>query len=54
MASLLQAAFVTAAENGEHTTELPVPPLAIGLGALGLFFVLLAITWTFRNTSHKH
>ena len=53
MASMLQATLVAAAGTGEHT-ELPVSPLTIGIGALVLFIVLLAITWSFRNTSHKH
>jgi hypothetical protein len=54
MAPMLQAALVAAAENGEHHTELPVSPWFFGFGALGMFFVLLAITWTFRNVAHKH
>jgi hypothetical protein len=51
---MLQAALVAAAENGEHKTELPVSPLTFGISALVIFFVLLGITWTFRNVAHKH
>jgi hypothetical protein len=54
MASMLLTSLVAAAEGGEEATKLPVDPLVIGIGALAFFFVLLGITWAFRNTSHKH
>ena len=54
MASMLQTALVAAAEGGEKHTELPVDPLVIGIGTLVFFFVLLAVTWAFRDISHKH
>ncbi|HPB73448.1 MAG TPA: hypothetical protein PLX71_10770 [Phycicoccus sp.] len=38
--------------EGGH--ELPMPPESYGLIALVLFVLLLAVTWTFRNTSQKH
>ena len=33
----------------EVVTELPLSPVAIGVGTFGLLFVLLLITWTFRK-----
>jgi hypothetical protein len=40
--------------GAEETSELPASPAAFGLGALAVFAVLLAITWTFRNWASKH
>ena len=40
--------------GAEETNKTHAPPAAYALGALALFAVLLAITWTFRNWSGKH
>ena len=40
--------------GAEETRKTAFPPAAYGLGALALFAVLLAITWTFRNWASKH
>jgi hypothetical protein len=50
---LLASAFVAAA-TAEETRELPIPPWAFGLIAVGVFAALLAVTFAFRNTGTKH
>lgn len=45
------SSLVVAAE--EVHRELPMPPLAYGLMALGAFVVLLGVTWSFRGTAQK-
>lgn len=42
---------VLAAE--EATRELPMAPIAYFIIAFSLFLLLLAVTWSFRNTAHK-
>jgi hypothetical protein len=42
---------VLAAE--EATRELPMAPVVYFIIAFSLFVVLLAVTWSFRNTAHK-
>lgn len=42
-----------AAQGAEATRTLPMPPIAFGLIAFGVFLVLLGITWSFRNTAYK-
>ena len=41
------------AETEEATRELPMPVIAYFLIAFTVFLVLLAITWSFRNTAAK-
>jgi hypothetical protein len=52
MATTTLAAVLLGAE--EETSKLPASPAVFGLGALAIFAVLLAITWTFRNWANKH
>jgi hypothetical protein len=52
--SLLTSALLAAAAAEEETRELPIPPWAFGLIALGTFAALLAVTYAFRNTGTKH
>ena len=47
-------ALATAAETAEKQRHLPLPPWAFGCLALGVFFVLFAITWSFRSIGNKH
>jgi hypothetical protein len=51
----LQGIVAAAGETtGELTeVELPVPPLAFGIGTLVVFLLLLAITYSFKNVSHR-
>ncbi len=45
------------AENQNTITApntLPIPALGIALLTFLLFMILLGITWTFRNFSHRH
>lgn len=42
---------VLAAE--EATRELPMAPIVYFIIAFSLFLMLLALTWSFRNTAHK-
>ncbi|HET8989191.1 MAG TPA: hypothetical protein VFN43_11805 [Humibacillus sp.] len=41
------------AETEEAARELPMPVIAYFIIAFSLFVVLLAITWSFRNTAAK-
>jgi hypothetical protein len=43
--------LLAAAQEGP---ELPVPPAAFGLIALGVFAALLALTWAFRSVGKRH
>ncbi len=38
----------------ETTHPLPFDPAVFGLISMGTFLALLALTWSFRNTGHKH
>lgn len=40
------------AEEASHS--LPMPPIAYFLVAFGLFLLLLAATWAFRNNAYKY
>ena len=42
------------AEGAEAAHSLPMSPVAFGLSAIGVFLVLLAITYAFRNVSNRH
>jgi hypothetical protein len=46
------AARVLAEEAAAH--ELPMPPWAFGVVALGAFALLLLVTWSFRGTAQRH
>ena len=41
------------AESGT-AVQLPMPSAAYGLTAIGIFVVLLAITFAFRGVAHRH
>jgi hypothetical protein len=47
-------AQVLAAGTVEHTKELPMSAAMFALLAIGVFVSLLALTWSFRNSSNKH
>jgi hypothetical protein len=51
LVGVVAAAGEGAAELAE--IELPVPPLAFGLVTFAMFMVLLAITYSFKNVSHR-
>jgi hypothetical protein len=44
---------LVAAQGVEEQRELPMPPWAFGLLALGAFFVLFLVTWAFRSAASK-
>jgi hypothetical protein len=46
------AAPLAAAE--QPIRQLPVSPEVIGLGAMGIFLALMAITWAFRSVGKRH
>ena len=46
--------LAAAAETVEKQRHLPIPPWAFGCIALGVFFTLFAITWSFRSVGSKH
>jgi hypothetical protein len=46
-------ALTAAAQGVEEQRELPIPPWAFGLLALGGFFVLFLFTWSFRSVASK-
>ncbi len=53
--SALVPALLSAVEQAEETRrELPMPPIAYGLIALGTAFVLLMITVAFRSVGKRH
>ena len=53
--SALVPALLSAAEQAQEThRELPMPPIAYGLIALGVAFVLLMITVAFRSVGKRH
>jgi heme/copper-type cytochrome/quinol oxidase subunit 2 len=47
-------ALVAAAEAVEEHRDLPMPAWAFGVIALGVFFALFALTWSFRSVGNKH
>jgi len=51
---MLAIALATATQGTEKKVHLPLPPWGYSLIALGLFFVLFAITWAFRSVGTKH
>jgi hypothetical protein len=51
---MFQYALVAAAEEAEQHRELPMPAWAFGLIALGAFFVLFLLTWSFRSVGNRH
>ncbi len=54
LASAVLAAGSLAAETGgPHVVwQLPIPAIAYGAISLGIFALLLGITWMFRNAGH--
>jgi hypothetical protein len=51
--SVLALALVAAAQT-EETRQLPMPPWAFGLIAIGTFAALLAVTYSFKSAGTKH
>jgi hypothetical protein len=51
---MLGFALATAAEGAEKQRHLPLPPWGFSLIALGIFFTLFAITWSFRSIGNRH
>ena len=47
-------ALVAAAEATEQHRDLPMPAWVFALIALGIFFTLFAITWSFRSVGNRH
>ena len=47
-------ALVAAAQEAEEHRDLPMPAWAFGLIAIGVFFGLFAITWSFRSVGNRH
>ncbi len=43
-----------AEETAEVHNELPMPPEAFGLAALGTFAFLLLVTWAFKSVGTRH
>lgn len=51
--AVLTAGTLAAETGGPHVVwHLPIPPIAYGAIALAAFFLLLGITWMFRNAGH--
>jgi hypothetical protein len=50
----LHAAAAPSLAAEEAKRHLPIPEWGFALIALGVFAVLLAITWAFRSTGSKH
>jgi heme/copper-type cytochrome/quinol oxidase subunit 2 len=46
--------LVAAAEAAEEHRDLPMPAWAFAAIALGVFFTLFAITWSFRSVGTRH
>jgi hypothetical protein len=49
--------MATAAQLMAETTEkvhIPFPPIVYGAGAMTIFLVLFAVTWSFRNVGRRH
>lgn len=52
-AILSNAVSLAAAAEGDLVErQLPVPDWAFGVGAMAMFLVLLAITYSFRSVAH--
>ncbi|HST85322.1 MAG TPA: hypothetical protein VLL08_26515 [Kineosporiaceae bacterium] len=47
-------ALAAAAQGAEEHRDLPMPAWAFGVIALGVFFVLFAVTWSFRSVGNRH
>lgn len=47
-------ALVAAAEVAEEHRDLPMPAWVFGAIALGVFFLLFAVTWSFRSVGNRH
>lgn len=52
LTSLVVAGAAAAEGKTEH--ELPIPPVAFGLTALGVFALLLLATFAFRGVANRH
>ena len=47
-------ALAAAAQGAEEHRDLPMPAWVFGVTALGVFFVLFAVTWSFRSVGNRH
>ena len=45
--------IITLAESGSYTA-LPFPTIVLGLVAFGIFTMLGAITWSYRDVANRH
>jgi hypothetical protein len=54
MPTRLLASAVENQNEAAHGTELPIPPIAFGLIALGVFVGLFLLLWAFRSVANKH
>jgi hypothetical protein len=45
---------LVAAETAEKKEHFPLPPWGYAAIAVGIFFVLFLITWSFRSVGSKH
>jgi heme/copper-type cytochrome/quinol oxidase subunit 2 len=46
--------LVAAAEAVEEHRDLPMPAWAFGAIAIGVFFALFLVTWSFKSVGTKH
>ncbi len=46
--------LAAAAQGAEEHRDLPMPAWVFGAIALGVFFGLFAITWSFRSVGNRH
>ncbi len=53
--SIVAGVLAAAGEAGTELAEveLPIPPIAYGIICLGMFLVLLAITYSFKNVAAR-
>jgi hypothetical protein len=52
MSVIASAVLSAAATIEEH--PLPVPSVVFPIVALGIFALLAAVTWSYRNVAHSH
>ncbi|MBP1325425.1 hypothetical protein JOF28_000657 [Leucobacter exalbidus] len=52
--SVLATLAVAAEEGGHVLVELPIPALMYGVIVFGIFLVLAAVTFSFRDVANRH
>ena len=52
--AMTASVLVAAAEAVEEHRDLPMPAWAFGAIAIGVFFALFLVTWSFKSVGTKH